>query len=151
MDNHEIKYLEKKGADSVELKVLKSQLGKRFKTCQLCDFEGRGMVMSQFFYFKVHCVRLCMKQNQDSRTIGLKKTDYTEPVTDFSWLCPDNTLSCWQKFHLWYEPRDLFSNPGQIIEKDAELFRFGHPKVPSDLFVAKKNAFGEHFSRGRGS
>jgi hypothetical protein len=23
--------------------------------------------------------------------------------------------------------------------------------VPSDLFVAKKNAFGEHFARGRGS
>jgi hypothetical protein len=31
MDNHEIKYLKKKGVDSVELKVLKKQLGRRFK------------------------------------------------------------------------------------------------------------------------
>jgi hypothetical protein len=98
MDNHEIKYLKKKGVDSVELKVLKSQLGRRFKNCQVCDFEGRGMAMSQTCYFKVHCVWICMKQHQDARTIGLKKTDYTEPVMDFSWLCPDNNLSCWQKF-----------------------------------------------------
>jgi hypothetical protein len=122
MDNHEIKYLKKKGVDSVELKVLKSQLGRRFKNCQLCAFEGRGMVMSQTCYCKVHCVRLCMKQHQGSRTIGLKKTDSTEPVLDFSWLCPDNNLSCWQKLHLLYEPRDLFYNPGRINEKEAECF-----------------------------
>jgi hypothetical protein len=95
MDNHEIKYLKKKGVDSVELKVLKSQLGRRFENCQLCDFEGRGMVMSQMCYCKVHCVRLYMKQHQDSRTIGLKNTDSTQPVTDFSWLCPEKNLSCW--------------------------------------------------------
>jgi hypothetical protein len=75
MDNHEIKYVKKKGVDSVELKVLKSQLGKRFKNCQLCDFEGRGMVMSQTCYCKVHCAGLCMKQHQNAMTIGLKKTD----------------------------------------------------------------------------
>jgi hypothetical protein len=102
MDNHKIKYLKNKGVDSVELKVLKSHLGRRLKNCQLCDFEGRGMVTSQTCYLKVHCVWICMKQHQDSMKIGLKRTDSTEPVTDFSWLCPDNNLSCWQKFHLWY-------------------------------------------------
>jgi hypothetical protein len=118
MDNHKIKYLKKKGVDSVELKVLKSQLGRRFKHFQLCDFEGPGMVMSQTCYCKVG-VWLCMKQHQNSRTIGLKKMDSTEAVMDFSWLRPDNNLSCWQKFHLWYKPIYLFSNPGRIIEKDA--------------------------------
>jgi hypothetical protein len=72
-------------------------------------------------------------------------------VTDFSWLCPDNNLSCWHKLHLWYEPRDLFFNSGIIIKNDAECFRFVRLKVSSNLFVAKKNVFGEHFARGRGS
>jgi hypothetical protein len=45
MDHHEIKYLKNKGVDSIELRVLKSELGKRFKNCEVCDFEGRGMVM----------------------------------------------------------------------------------------------------------
>jgi hypothetical protein len=62
MDNHEIKYLKKKGVDSIELKVLT---------------EGRVSVMIQTCYCKVHCVRQCMKQHQDSRTIRLKKTDST--------------------------------------------------------------------------
>jgi hypothetical protein len=93
MDHHKMNYLKKKGVHSVQLKVLKSQLGKRFKNCQVSEFEGRGMIMSQMCYCKVHCLGICIKQHQDSRTIGLMKTD-------FSWLCPDTNLSCWQKFHL---------------------------------------------------
>jgi hypothetical protein len=56
MDHHEMKYLKKKGVQSVEVQVLKSQLGKRFKNCQVCEFEGRGMVTSQRCYCKVYCV-----------------------------------------------------------------------------------------------
>jgi hypothetical protein len=76
--------------------------------------------MSQTCYCKVHCDRICMEQHQDSRTTGLKKTDSNEPLTGFSWLYPDANLSCWQKFHLRYGPRELFSYPKQIIEKYAE-------------------------------
>jgi hypothetical protein len=75
MDHHEIKHLKKKGVDSVELRVLKSDLVKRFKNCQVCDFEGRGMVTSHLCYCKVHRVRLCMNQHQYLTTIGSKKTD----------------------------------------------------------------------------
>jgi hypothetical protein len=41
MDNQEIKYLKKKGVDNVELKVLKSQLGKRGSGCfaNLCTIS----------------------------------------------------------------------------------------------------------------
>jgi hypothetical protein len=51
-----MKCLKKKGVQSVEVQVLKSQLGNQFKNCQVCEFEGRGMVMSQTCYCKVHCV-----------------------------------------------------------------------------------------------
>jgi hypothetical protein len=78
------------------------------------------MVMSQTCYCKVHCVRICMKQHQESMEIGLKKTDLYEPMTDYRWLCPNTNISCWQKFNLWYRPKGLFSDPGQIVEKDAE-------------------------------
>jgi hypothetical protein len=64
-------YLKKKRVQSVELKVLKSQQRKRLKNCQVCEFEGRGMVTSQKCYCKVHCVRIGIKQRGDSRTIGL--------------------------------------------------------------------------------
>ena len=70
-------------------------------------------------------------------------------MTDFSWLCPNVGLSCWQKFHLWYQPRGLFSNPRCIVEKAEGCFRFGHLCVSSELFMKKKMAFGESFHRGR--
>jgi hypothetical protein len=89
-----------------------------------------------------------MQQHQDTKKIGLKKGDSNELVTDFSWLCPDTDLSCWQKFHLWYQPHGLFSNPRCIIEKADGCFRFGHLCVSNTLFKNKKTAFGEDFSRG---
>jgi hypothetical protein len=104
--------------------------------------------MSQTTYCKMHCVRICMHRHQDTKKIGLKKGDSNELVTDFSWLCPDTDLSCWQKIHLWYQPHGLCSNPRCIIEKAAGCFRFGHMCVSNTLFKNKNTAFGEDFSRG---
>jgi hypothetical protein len=71
------------------------------------------------------------------------KADSNEPVMGFSWIFPDTNLSCWQKCHLWYGPKELFSNPKQIIEKHAECFRFRHLEVSSALFVATKMPLGK--------
>jgi hypothetical protein len=79
---------------------------------------------------------------------GIEKSDSNELVTDFPWMCPDTDLSCWQKFHLWYQPRGLFSNPRCIIEKVAGCFRFVHLCVSNTFLKKKKTAFGEDFSCG---
>jgi hypothetical protein len=50
MDIHEFKYLTKKGVESVTTTELKKWSGKCYKKCQLCEFEGRGMVMSLTTY-----------------------------------------------------------------------------------------------------
>jgi hypothetical protein len=145
---HKIKFLAKKGGDSVTTTDLRKWIGNNYKNYQVCDYEGRGLVMSQTTYCKIHCVRMCMQQHQDTKKIGLKKGDSNELVTHFSWLYPDTDLSCWQKFHLWYKPRGLFSNPRCIFEKAAGCFRFGHLCVSNTLFKNKKTAFGEDFFCG---
>jgi hypothetical protein len=75
----------------------------------------------------------------------IEKGDSNELVTYFSWLCPDTNLSCWQKFHMWYQPSGLFSNPRCIVEQAAGCFWFGHLCVSNTLFKKKKTAFGEDF------
>jgi hypothetical protein len=145
---HEIKLLAKQGGDSVTTIYLKKLIEKNYRNCQVCDYEGRCLVMNQTTYCKIHCVRMCMQQHQDTKKVGLEKVDSNELVTYFYWLCPDTDLSCWQKFHLWYQPRGLFLNPRCIVEKASGCLRFGHLCVSKTLFKKKKMAFGEDCFRG---
>jgi hypothetical protein len=57
---HKLKFLAKKGGDSVTTIDLKKWIGKYYKNGQVCDYEGICLVMSQTTYCKIHCVHMCM-------------------------------------------------------------------------------------------
>jgi hypothetical protein len=82
MDMHEFKYLTKKGVESVNKTDLKKCISKCYNNFQVCEFEGRGMVMSLTTHYKIHCVRLCMQQHKDTKKMGLKTEDTNELAPD---------------------------------------------------------------------
>jgi hypothetical protein len=93
MDLHESRYLKKKKATSVEHQVLNNQIGKRFKNCQVCKFEGCHIVMKHNTYCKTHCVHLCIVRHTPSHKTEQKEID-DNPVTDFLWVCTNTSLTC---------------------------------------------------------
>jgi hypothetical protein len=68
-----IKFLAKKGRDSVTTIDLKKWIGKYYKNCQVYHYEGRGLVMIHTTNCKIHCIHMYIQQHQDTKKIGLKK------------------------------------------------------------------------------
>ena len=81
----------------------------------------------------------------------MRSDDNNVPVTDFSWLCPDSTMTCWQKFHKYYGPRKLYSVTRNAEDDDKEhKYNFDKINTKSELFKAKQLAFGKvTATRGR--
>ena len=72
------------------------------KVCQVCTYEERGDRWKGVTVCRTHSIRLCHNTWPDRSTqepIIMRFDDKNVPVADFSWLCPDTTLTCWQKFH----------------------------------------------------
>jgi hypothetical protein len=149
MDIHRMNSIDRKGDKKVDAQVLKNSIGRRYNNCHVCEFEGRNIVMKHNVYCKVHCIHLCTESKKTTQELDLKRTDNGEPVTDFLWVCPDSHLSCWQKFHTFYEPQNLFTNPGSIIDKEAKTLHFRNFRAGNDSFMKKKVALCETFAQGR--
>jgi len=41
----------------------------------------------------------------------MKKDSSKQPVMNWDWICHDDNLTCWEKFHQFYEPQKLFMKP----------------------------------------
>jgi len=79
------------------------------RVCQVCTYEERGDRWKTVTVCRSHSIRLCHNTWPDRSTQEptlMRSDNDGEPVTDFSWLCPDSTLTCWQKFHNYYGPRN---------------------------------------------
>jgi hypothetical protein len=95
---------------------LKNQLTKEQSYCQVCQYEGRGRKQTGVSYCYKHCIRACGKVQDDIRSyqnLGFTTSTKTHlkihSNMDFSlWLCPDTSLTCWEKMHQFYLHRDLF-------------------------------------------
>jgi hypothetical protein len=122
---------------SIEHQTLKNQIGKRYRICQVYEFEGCHVLMKHNTYCKTYCVCLCIVGHTPSQELELKKID-DNPVTEFSWLCPNTNLTCWEKFHKFSGPRGLFTNPGRIIDTYTGCFRFGHKSCHVICFCGAK-------------
>jgi hypothetical protein len=124
MDIHRMKYIDRKGDKDVDSQVLKNSIGRRYNTYQVCKFEGRNIAMKHTVYCKFRCVYLCTESKKPTQELDLKRTANGESVTNFSWVFPDSNLSCWQTFETLYEPHNLFTNPGSIVDKQAKKTAF---------------------------
>jgi hypothetical protein len=69
------------------------------KMCQVCEYEERGELQSTVNVCIAHSARLWKKSHPPVTYAGLTRIDDAEPVTDYSWVCPNSKLLCWNKFH----------------------------------------------------
>ncbi len=61
-------------------------------------------------------------------------------VTDFSWLCPNSTLTCWQKFYSFYQKKQLFSTIANDADNDKEdNYKFSNHQFQILLLSGKAN------------
>jgi hypothetical protein len=74
MDLYESCYLEKKKIASIGNQVLKNQIEKRYKNCQVCELEGRHFIIKHNTYCKTHCVHFCIVGHTLSHELELKST-----------------------------------------------------------------------------
>ena len=83
------------------------------KSCQICDFEGRGRKLNAVNYCPTHRIRACTLKFVDPRLMDFfKKQGEKQFIHDTSsmdkWLCPNTSLTCWEKAHSFYIPNGLF-------------------------------------------
>ena len=88
-----------------------------------------------------HCIRLCTRAHERKKIF---KKDGTE-ISDYSWLAPNPSMTCWQKAHAYYIPRGLFSEDGIGQTQNwhgTDNLRFVNASVSSDCYNKKRVAFG---------
>ena len=94
---------------NMELKALSDSQ----RVCQICEFEGRGRRRTGVNYCPHHKIRACTLKNPHPENLNkfrlggvIFDIDFSESSN--SWLCPDGSLTCWEKAHNWYIPNGLF-------------------------------------------
>ena len=81
------------------------------RCCQICKFEGRGIKLSCVNFCIKHKVRCCSISHDDhTDTNTFRNRKQKISCTDWSWMCPHVTWTCWRKFHEYYLPAGLFHN-----------------------------------------
>jgi hypothetical protein len=77
------------------------------KICQVCEYEEWDEVQSSVNVCLAHSARLCTKTHPHVADAGLVLIDDAEPVTKYSWVCPNSEWSCCNKFHNFYLHKGL--------------------------------------------
>ena len=78
---------------------------RRKRCCVVCRFEGRSPTINTDYCCN-HNVALCrLLQEGDPQP----------------YACPDRNLTCWEKFHQYYLPQNLFSAKGNL-RKGCEIY-----------------------------
>jgi len=123
------------------------QLPDSKRVCQICEYEGRGRRRTGVNYCPTHKIRACTLHHPDPKISnkftlsGVVNTiDLTENNED--WLCPDSSLTCWEKAHLFYIPNGLFH-----YKKEETTTQVGSPII--DFNVVSKINWSSKLSKKR--
>ena len=99
------------------------------RVCQICEFEGRGRRRTGVNYCPHHKIRACTLKNPHPKNLNkfrlggvIFDIDFSESSN--SWLCPDGSLTCWEKAHNWYIPNGLFHLKNDSRNKNDERIDF---------------------------
>jgi hypothetical protein len=74
----------------------------RLGECAVCRFELRGRKQAGN-YCMTHRLALCLHIRPCEK--------------DYDWICPDQSISCWDKFHTFYLQAGIFSDMGNLKRK----------------------------------
>jgi hypothetical protein len=123
------------------------------RRCQICDYEQRGKKrVANVLVCLTHGIKACgivrPPLSEEKRKLLVRGTD--DPVTDFSWMCDDNAeLTCMEKFHSFYLPRQLFK-PKAITIVPNKKTMFATIRMASDIYKRRQVALGLRLGkRGR--
>ena len=106
------------------------------KSCQICSYEGRRYLCKDAVFCSHHKIRLCTKIQNDIRSGSLYQSKSERILCeDWSWICPNQNLSCWEKFHSYYKNTNLF-----IVDYSSNSVRINRS---SALFKRKQKALGK--------
>ena len=117
------------------------QLTRKKMICQICVFEGRGRIQKSVAFCAQHHIRACLKSHPDHTATNKYYDSVTstyKPCYDWSWICPDKGLTCWEKLHQFYIPNNLFTVATQEITPNS--YYNAHIKRSCNLLKQKNNA-----------
>jgi hypothetical protein len=119
--------------------------------CMVCKYEERGRG-ARVIACLTHGIRACLVAQPNRQSVKpLMKQGTKDPVTDWSWICPGDKMTCWDKAHLWYRPRKLWSEPSQQGDRVNHVFYAANTRTTSDLYKKKMAAIGRSQSKRGGS
>lgn len=117
--------------------------------CQVCRFEERGTRVKGVVICTTHCLRLCVKSYDRVKIYNKDKKE----ISDYSWMAPDESMSCWEKAHRFYIPKGLFKIGANEHKQDwssGNKLKFTHASVSSECYSGKRQALGlGRLMRGR--
>ena len=88
-------------------------------------------------------MHMCCSKKGDVRTLHPPiSCDDDQPATDFSWVCPDNTMMCWEKFHSFYLLNKLHLANLQLYPPGSNMCHFSRAQPTSKLYKNKMAALG---------
>jgi hypothetical protein len=122
---------------------------RRAKICQVCEYEERGEVQSTLNVCLAHSARLCKKSHLPVADAGLTRIDDAEPVTDYSWVCPNSDWLYWNKFHNFYLQKGLWSHRAGLVNEKSQRLEFCCQQTSSVLNRKKNDTMGLEDNRGR--
>ena len=149
----ETRNLHQKGCRIEAIQKYASTLDYFMRRCQICDYEQRGKKrVANVLVCLTHGIKACgivrPPLSEEKRKLLVRGTD--DPVTDFSWMCDDNAeLTCMEKFHSFYLPRQLFK-PKAITIVPNKKTMFATIRMTSDIYKRRQVALGLRLGkRGR--
>jgi len=125
----------------VPLSALNIKLSNKIRRCQICHYEMRPDKWKSVVFCSRHGVRLCTQRRDSCKDSEptLVQVDGS-PVTDWTWT-HDSSLSCWEKFHQFYEPEGLFNKYFFVNEAEKKC-KFSQCIYTSSLHQKKYHALG---------
>ncbi|MGH7974639.1 MAG: hypothetical protein ACREBR_03870 [bacterium] len=142
---------------TVSYKTLEAELNitipRTRRTCHVCAYEGRNRRSSDVYTCRKHAAKLCHRthspRNLDTNAPVLHNIITNQPVTDWSWLCPESSWTCWEKYHNFNLPQKLFpDNKPLQVNEDGNAFIYNKVQTSSALYNKKLEALGIN-KRGR--
>jgi hypothetical protein len=103
------------------------------KIFQVCEYEERGKGQITVNVCLAHSARLCTKSHPQVADAGLARIDDAEPVTNYSWVCPNSEWLCWNKFHNFYLQKGLWSNRASLVNEKSQRLNFCRRQTSSLL------------------
>ena len=96
----------------IDLTNIGKETSKRNNYCRICVFEGRGF-KRKTQYCQCHGVFLCTTIHEDPRKCAEFYFNHeriaSNNIKDWSFLCSNQSISCWEKAHRMYFPEKLFT------------------------------------------